>query len=123
MTREFNLVLTSTLAVALVFLFVSAVYGSAVIEIIDGEEQQSGFRVPVWERNTLPYQTDGDFSVALEVGPYLPLATDNEWNSTHHFVEYSLPIDEGGAAPDGAVISLAVSVSYTHLTLPTILLV
>ena len=108
MTREFNLVFGSTLAVALVFLFVSAVFGSAIMDVIVDDDQQSGLRVPVWERYTLPYETDGEFSVALEVGPYEPLPTDNEWNSTHHFVQYSLPIEEGGAAPDGAVISLAV---------------
>ena len=108
MTREFNLVISSTIAVALVFLFVSAVYGEALVEIMEEQDQQSGVRVPVWERNTLPYQADGDFSVALEIGPYEMLATDNEWNSTHHFVEYALPIEEGGAAPDDAVISLAV---------------
>ena len=39
--------------------------------------------------------------------PYSLLPTDNEWNSTHHFVEYTLPLEEGGAAPNG-LISLAV---------------
>ena len=108
MTQEFNLVLGSTIAVALAFLFLSAFSQNVVVGLMNDEDQQSGLRVPVWERYTLPYETDGEFSIALEVGPYLPLATDNEWNSTHHFVQYSLPIEEGGAAPDGAVISLAV---------------
>ena len=108
LTREFNLVLSSTLAVALVFLFVSAVFGDALVDIIDDQDQKTNVRVPVWERNTLPYQTEGDFSIALELGPYEILPTENEWNSTHHFVEYTLPIEEGGAAPDDAVISLAV---------------
>ena len=52
MTREFNLVLGSTLAVALVFLFVSAVFGSAIMDVIVDDDQQSDFRVPVWERYT-----------------------------------------------------------------------
>ena len=39
----------------------------------------------------------------MEVGPYSVLETDNEWNSTHHFVEFTLPMAEGGAAPDGKV--------------------
>ena len=109
MSREFNLVLASTIAVALVFLFVSAVFGEAVMELATEEESNVGVRVPVWERSSMPYQTDGEFGIALETGPYEILATDNEWNSTHHFVEYSLPIDEGGAALlDNAVISLAV---------------
>ena len=108
MSREFNLVLGSTIAVALVFLFMSALFGEAVMDLMTEQEDESGVRVPVWERNTLPYQTSGEFGVALETGPYELLGTDNEWNSTHHFVEYSLPIEEGGAAPDNAVISLAV---------------
>ena len=109
MSRDFNLVLASTIAVALVFLFVSAVFGEAVMELATEEESNVGVRVPVWERSSMPYQTDGEFGIALETGPYEILATDNEWNSTHHFVEYSLPIDEGGAALlDNAVISLAV---------------
>ena len=108
-SREFNLVLGSTIAVSLVFLFVSAVFGEAVMDfVVDEEGPSNPYRVPVWERSTLPYETEGDFGIALEVGPYEILATENEWNSTHHFVEYSLPISEGGAAPDDAVISLAV---------------
>ena len=108
-SREFNLVLGSTIAVSLVFLFVSAVFGEAVMDLaVDEEGSSNPYRVPVWERSTLPYETEGDFGIALEVGPYEILATENEWNSTHHFVEYSLPISEGGAAPDNAVISLAV---------------
>jgi predicted acyl esterase len=106
-SREFNLVLGSTLAVALVFLFISAVFGETVMDMIADEEAESGMRVPVWERSTMPYETNGEFGVALEVGPYEILATDNEWNSTHHFVQYTLPIEEGGAAPN-AQISLAV---------------
>ncbi len=106
-TREFNTVLGATLAVSLTFLFLSAVFGDAIVEAMDGQSQQDGIRVPVWERYTLPYQTDGDFGVALEVGPYDILPTENEWNSTHTFVEYEIPLEEGGAAPNG-LISLAV---------------
>ena len=107
MSREFNLVLGSTIAVALVFLFISAVFGEAVMDFASEEEQRQGIRVPVWERSMMPYETDGEFGVALEIGPYEILATNNEWNSTHHFVEYTLPLEEGGAAPN-AKISLAV---------------
>ena len=42
----------------------------------------------------------------METGPYEILETANEWNSTHVFVEYELPLEEGGAAPNG-LISLA----------------
>lgn len=106
-SRDFNLVLGSTLAVALIFLFVSAVFGDALVNMVVDDDEATGVRVPVWERYTLPYETSGDFGVALEVGPYEILPTENAWNSTHHFVEYTLPIEEGGAAPNG-LISLAV---------------
>ena len=42
----------------------------------------------------------------MEFGPYEILETQNEWDSTHVFVEYELPLSEGGAAPNG-LISLA----------------
>ena len=106
-TREFNLVFGATLAVSLVFLFVSAVFGDAFVNLVVDNERENDVRMPVWERYKLPYQTNGDFGVALEVGPYDLLPTENEWNSTHHFVEYTLPLEEGGAAPNG-LISLAV---------------
>lgn len=105
--REFNLVLGSTIAVALVFLFISALFGEAIVDLVAEEDTQNGIRVPVWDRSNLPYETSGEFGIALETGEYEILATENEWNSTHHFVEYTLPIEEGGAAPN-AKISLAV---------------
>lgn len=106
-TKEFNIVLGSTLAISLVFLFLSAVFGETLVNIMIEDESDDTLRVPVWERYKLPYETDGDFGVALEVGPYDVLPTENEWNSTHYFVEYTLPLEEGGAAPNG-LISLAV---------------
>ena len=106
-TKEFNLILGGTLAISMIFLFLSALFGDALVNLVAEDKEASGVRVPVWERYTLPYETDGDFGVALEVGPYALLPTENEWNSTHHFVEYTLPIEEGGAAPNG-LISLAV---------------
>ena len=102
-TKEFNIVFGTTLAISLVFLFLSAVFGDAFVNLVADEAEEQGVRVPVWERYTLPYETDGDFGIALEVGPYDVLPTENEWNSTHHFVEYTLPIEEGGAAPNGLI--------------------
>jgi len=106
-STEFNAILGATVAVALAFLFASAVLNNAVLSVIDDDDEARGVRVPVWERADMPYQTSGEFGVALEVGPYSILPTENEWNSTHTFVEYVLPIEEGGAAPNG-LISLAV---------------
>ena len=106
-TREFNMVFGATVAVAMVFLFISAFAGEAYMNVVVDDDTEQLASRPVWERYKLPYETDGEFGKALEVGPYELLQTDNEWNSTHHFVEYTLPLEEGGAAPNG-LISLAV---------------
>ena len=106
-TREFNLVLGATIALSLVFLVLSMSFSQVFVNEAVEEEDVSGVRVDVWDRYKLPYETTGEFGVALEVGPYELLPTENQWNSTHYFVEYTLPIEEGGAAPNG-LISLAV---------------
>ena len=106
-TKEFNVVIGATIAIALAFLFISALHEDALSNLMASGDGDGSVRVPVWERYTLPYETSGEYGVALEVGPYEILPTDNAWNSTHHFVEYTLPMEEGGAAPNG-LISLAV---------------
>tara|TARA_Y100001978_G_scaffold172192_1_gene162349 strand:- start:2605 stop:4500 length:1896 start_codon:yes stop_codon:yes gene_type:complete len=106
-TREFNLVLGGTVALSLVFLILSMSFSQVFVNEAVQEEEISGVRVDVWDRYKLPYETTGEFGVALEEGPYELLPTENQWNSTHYFVEYTLPIEEGGAAPNG-LISLAV---------------
>ena len=63
-------------------------------------------RVAVAERAKWPYTTDAPHSFVMESGPYSPTATDNEGNPTHQFGEFTLPLAEGGAAPDG-LVSLA----------------
>ena len=45
------------------------------------------------------YVTDQDNGYVMEFGPYDLLQTPNEWDSTHVFVEYELPLEEGGALP------------------------
>ena len=99
-------ILGSTIAVSIVAIFL-AMIASPLVE--DGMQSNttSELRVPVWERAGLPYDVTSDFGSVLEIGPYAPLATQNEWNSTHVFVEYELPLSEGGAAATGPVISLA----------------
>ena len=106
-TKEFNLVIAATFAISLVFLLLSRHVFDLFSEIGDDDERDNALRVEVWERYKLPYETGGDYGVALEVGPYEIMPTENAWNSTHHFVEYTLPLEEGGAAPNG-LISLAV---------------
>ena len=104
--QSFNAVLGSTIAVCLVFLFISALFGDSLVNTVTDETMEQG-NVPIWERYLEDYTVDTDFGYILEEGPYQILETANEWNSTHHFVEYVLPIEEGGAAP-GGLISLAV---------------
>ena len=106
-TKEFNLVIAATFAISLVFLLLSRHVFDLFSEIGDDDERDNALRVEVWERYKLPYETGGDYGVALEIGPYELMPTENAWNSTHHFVEYTLPLEEGGAAPNG-LISLAV---------------
>ena len=48
-TREFNLVFGATLAVSLTFLFVSAVFGYAFVNLVVDNERENDVRVPVWE--------------------------------------------------------------------------
>ncbi|MDA8530266.1 CocE/NonD family hydrolase [Candidatus Poseidonia alphae] len=101
------MVFGATIAISLAFLFAGALFVDTVMEGLVDEEPAYNGRVPVWEREMLDFETSGDFGIAIETGPYTVLSTDNEWNSTHHFVEYIMPIEEGGAAPNG-LISLAV---------------
>ena len=108
--QSFNAVLGSTIAVCIVFLFISAVFGEYFKNMSSNGTSDNGLEnenVPIWERYLEDYVVDTDFGYVMEEGPFEILETANEWNSTHHFVEYTLPIEEGGAAPNG-LISLAV---------------
>ncbi len=64
----------------------------------DLEELNVDSRVPVWARGQLDYQTDQAYSFVLQQGEYQLLETGNEFDSEHVYVEYELPIGEGGAA-------------------------
>ena len=93
-------------AIGVVALFMVVIVQSVIFDQIKDEiKKDLGIyeRVPVWERSEWPYVTSQNNSFVMEVGPYSVLETDNEWNSTHHFVEFTLPMAEGGAAPDGKV--------------------
>ena len=98
----------ATVAVSLAFLMLAIAYGDLAGTKFSGvdDSEDYGVRVPVWERGYLDYITDQDNGFVMEFGEYEVLETSNEWNSTHVFVEYELPLDEGGAAPNGK-ISLA----------------
>ena len=83
--------------------------GWIVDDVIKEIKKELGIyeRVPVWERSEWPYLTNYSNSFVMEYGEYDLLETDNEWSSTHYFVEFELPLSEGGSAPNG-LVSLAV---------------
>ena len=105
-TNILNGLAGTTVAVAIVFLMLGISLGEIAEKNSSESEEDYGLRVPVWERGSLNYITDQNNSSVLEFGPYELLETANDWNSTHVFVEYELPLEEGGAAPNG-LISLA----------------
>jgi len=105
-TTLLNGLATATFAVAIVFLMFGIMWGEVANSEYSSDAVDYGSRVPVWERGNLNYATNMDNGFVMEIGPYELLETENEWDSTHVFVEYELPLEEGGAAPNG-LISLA----------------
>ena len=83
--------------------------GWIIDDVVDDIKKELGIydRVPVWERSEWPYLTSYSNGYVMEYGQYDVLETENEWNSTHHFVEFVLPLSEGGSAPNG-LVSLAI---------------
>ena len=97
--------LMAAAALAVAALFVLLIFQNFVFDSVEPTEgQQADYeRVPVWERADWPYITNGSHGFVMEHGPYSPSTTENEWNSTHAFVDFTLPLAEGGSAPDGRV--------------------
>ncbi|MAD72942.1 MAG: hypothetical protein CL973_04035, partial [Euryarchaeota archaeon] len=95
-------------SMAIIMLLVS-LQGWIIDDVVDEIKKDLGIydRVPVWERSEWPYTTDQANGFVMEYGGYELLETENEWGSTHHFVNFELPLSEGGSAPNG-VVSLAV---------------
>ena len=73
----------------MIFLFLSALFGDALVNMVAEDKEASDVRVPVWERYTLPYETDGDFGVALEVGPYA--LSRQKMNGTRRIISWNTP--------------------------------
>ena len=65
--QSFNAVLGSTIAVCLVFLFVSALFGDSLVTHSQDSSVEQG-NVPIWERYLEDYTVDGDFGIVLEEG-------------------------------------------------------
>ena len=108
LSNQFNAVLGATIAVCIVFLFVSIYFENFLTPIVEEEGNSTTDYTPLWDRFKDNYQTDLANGTILEKGPYSLLETANEWNSTHVFVEYELPATEGGAGvTNDAKISLA----------------
>ena len=105
-TNILNGLAAATVAVAIVFLFLGISYAEVIKSDLNSDSEDRGIRVPVWERGNLDYITNQDNGSVMEFGKFELVETANEWNSTHVFVEYELPLEEGGAAPNG-IISLA----------------
>ena len=103
--NSLNTVLGATVAVAIVFLLMSRVIG-APLEEQAMEESMAGY-TPIEDRYKLDFVTNDDHSYILENGTLTGPDGDQLWSGTHHFVDFELPIEEGGAAPNGKV-SLAV---------------
>ncbi len=108
LTRSNIKLLGIAISMAIIMLLVS-LQGWIIDDVVDEIKKDLGIydRVPVWERSEWPYTTDQANGFVMEYGDYELLETENEWSSTHHFVNFELPLSEGGSAPNG-VVSLAV---------------
>ena len=118
-TNSLNAAIGATIAVVLVFLMLSRTIG-APLEEQAIEESIDGY-TPIWERYTEDYITGGENSYVLENGTLTGPDNASLWLGTHHFVEFDLPVEEGGAAPNGKV-SLAVWIPdmEDNMTVPVI---
>ncbi len=118
-TRSLNAALGATIAVVLVFLLMSRVIG-APLEEQAIEESMEGY-TPIAERYLKNYYTDDQNSYVLENGSLTGPDGASLWLGTHHFVEFELPLEEGGAAPNGKVsLAVWVPVMEGNTTVPVI---
>ena len=118
-TRSLNTALGATVAVVLVFLMMSRAIG-APLQDQAIEESLDGY-TPIADRHLQNYYTDDQNSYVLKNGSLRGPDGASLWLGTHHFVEFELPLEEGGAAPNGKV-SLAVWVPIMEdgMTVPVI---
>ena len=86
--QTLNKVLGATSVVVVIFIVVAAMHEKAIGNAILDNNNDTYVRVPVWERGNYDYITNQDYGSVMEFGEYEVLETDNEWNSTHVFVEY-----------------------------------
>ena len=118
-TRSLNAALGATIAVVLVFLLMSRVIG-APLEEKAIEVSLEGY-TPISERYLQNYYTEDQNSYVLKNGSLTGPDGASLWLGTHHFVEFELPLEEGGAAPDGKVsLAVWVPIMEDNMTVPVI---
>ena len=103
--RQLNSAFGATIAFVIVAMLVSNIFSPPLKNEID--DNNSNSYPPIWERYLEDFTTDDVHSYILQNGTLTGPDGANMWSGTHHFVEFDLPLDEGGAAPNGKV-SLAV---------------
>ena len=104
-SESLNLALGATLGVIVIFILMSRVIGApfeeeAIVELIEEN-------TPIWERYTQNFESNGSHSYVLENGTKTGPDGQQLWTGTHYFVDFDLPIEEGGSAPNG-MVSLAI---------------
>ena len=118
-TRSLNTALGATVAVVLVFLMMSRAIG-APLQDQAIEESLDGY-TPIADRHLQNYYTDDQNSYVLKNGSLRGPDGASLWLGTHHFVEFELPLEEGGAAPNGKVsLAVWVPVMEDGMTVPVI---
>jgi len=118
-TRSLNAALGATIAVVLVFLLMSRVIG-APFEQTAIKESMEGY-TPISERYLQNYYTEDQNSYVLKNGSLTGPDGASLWLGTHHFVEFELPLEEGGAAPNGKVsLAVWVPIMEDNMTVPVI---
>ena len=117
--NSLNAAIGATIAVVLVFLMLSRTLG-APLEEQAIEESMEGY-TPIWERYNDDYITGGQNSYVLENGTLTGPDNASLWLGTHHFVEFDLPVEEGGSAPNGQVsLAVWIPVMEDNMTVPVI---
>jgi len=115
-----NAALGATIAVVLVFLLLSRVIGAPLEEQAIEESIEEGY-TSIADRYLLNYNTTEQNSYVLENGSMTGPDGASLWTGTHHFVEFDLPAEEGGAAPNGRVsLAVWVPILEDNMTVPVI---
>lgn len=115
-----NAALGATIAVVLIFLLLSRVIG-APLEDQAVEESLEERYTSIADRYLQNYNTVEQNSYVLENGSMTGPNGASLWTGTHHFVEFDLPAEEGGAAPNGKVsLAVWVPILENNTTVPVI---